>query len=139
MTETTERIITNDLEEQLNGKYNGVGIEISMSDNNEIVIARIFSNSPAEKAGLKAGDILINLDGVDLKDKTSSYVADTIKKGTKESFELTYKRDGKSNTIKITRSSVIIESATSKEYDNVGYLLTHLNKLKALLINLVIK
>lgn len=114
--------ITNDLEEQLNGKYNGVGIEISMSDNNEIVIARIFSNSPAEKAGLKAGDILINLDGVDLKDKTSSYVADTIKKGTKESFELTYKRDGKSNTIKITRSSVIIESATSKEYDNVGYI-----------------
>lgn len=115
---------TNDLEEQLNGEYTGVGIEIrtDVNENNkyETVINRIFENTPAERAGLKAGDILLKIDGEEVVD--ASFIANTIKKGNKESYEITYKRDGKEHTVTLVRERVYINSVTSKTYDNVGYI-----------------
>lgn len=114
--------VTNNFEELLNGNYTGIGIEITMDANKQIVINRIFTDSPAEKSGLKPGDILLSIDGVDLTDKTSSYVADIIKKGDKETFSISYKRNNKINTVNITRTFVTIDSASSEVYGNVGYI-----------------
>ena len=114
--------LTESLDEQLGGEYSGIGVEITMNENKDILINRVFSDSPALEAGLKQGDMLIKLDGVDLSDKDSEYVANTIKQSKKESFDVTYKRDGKENTVTITRKRVYIDSVTSKEYGNVGYI-----------------
>ena len=115
---------TNDLEEQLTGEYTGVGIEIrtDVKENNkfETVINRVFENTPAERAGLKAGDVLLKIDGEEVID--ASFIADTIKKGNKESYEITYKRNGKEHTVTLIRERVYINSVTSKTYDNVGYI-----------------
>ena len=115
---------TNDLEEQLTGEYTGVGIEIrtDVKENNkfETVINRVFENTPAERAGLKAGDVLLKIDGEEVVD--ASFIADTIKKGNKESYEITYKRNGKEHTVTLIRERVYINSVTSKTYDNVGYI-----------------
>ncbi len=113
---------TSSFQEQLEGKYSGVGIEITMNNDKQIIINRVFSDSPAEEAGLKKGDIVIELDGVSLKGKTSSYLADSIKNSDKQSFELKYVRDGVEYTAKVVKRQVIIESVESAEYDNVGYL-----------------
>ena len=115
--ETTET-----LNEQLHGEYSGIGVEITMNDNNEVVIKRVFSDSPALEAGLKEGDILIGLDGVDLTGKDTAYFADTVKGSNKKSFDVTYKRDGKTYTVTIERKLVLIDSVSSKEYGNVGYI-----------------
>lgn len=114
--------LTESLDEQLGGEYSGIGVEITMNENKDILINRVFSDSPALEAGLKQGDMLIKLDGVDLSEKDSEYVANTIKQSKKESFDVTYKRDGKENTVTITRKRVYIDSVTSKEYGNVGYI-----------------
>ena len=115
---------TNDLEEQLTGEYTGVGIEIrtDVKENNkfETVINRVFENTPAERAGLKAGDVLLKIDGEEVVD--ASFIADTIKKGNKESYEITYKRNGKEHTVTLIRERVYINSVASKTYDNVGYI-----------------
>ena len=115
---------TSDLEEQLEGEYTGVGIEIRTDvkdkDKYVTVINRVFENSPAERAGLKAGDILLKIDDMDVVD--ASFVADTIKKGNKESYTITYKRDGKEKTVTLVRERVYINSVSSKVYDNVGYI-----------------
>ena len=61
---------TKSLEERLDGQYTGVGIEITANKNdNKIIINKVFSNSSAMDAGLRAGDELIALDGVLLSDK----------------------------------------------------------------------
>ena len=113
---------TSSFTEQLNGKYQGVGIEITMNSDLQIVINRVFSDSPAYEAGLQKGDILTELDGVSLENRTSSYVADSIKKSDKQSFVIKYIRDGKEYSATIIKREVIIESVESTEYDSVGYL-----------------
>lgn len=113
---------TSDLQEQLQGQYEGIGIEITMDEDANIVINRVFSDSPAMDAGLKPGDILLELDGESLKGKDSAYFADTVKNGTKSEHEIVYKRDNKEYKTVIKKKLVSIDSVTSEEYDNVGYL-----------------
>lgn len=113
---------TDNFQEQLNGRYTGIGVEITLNDNKEIIINQVFSDSPASEAGLKKGDILLKLDDVSLKDKEFNYVSDTIKNGKKDKYTLTYKRNGREYKATITRRDVTIDSVTSKTYDNVGYI-----------------
>ena len=115
---------TSDLSEQLQGEYTGVGIEITTlyDDNSKpyIKINKVFKDSPAEEAGLKAGDIITKVDGVKMID--SNQVATTIKNGKKESYEITFIRNGKEKTLTLTRKRVYINSVTSEEHGSVGYI-----------------
>lgn len=114
---------TKSLEERLDGQYTGVGIEITVNnDDNKIIINKVFSNSSAMDAGLKAGDELIALDGVPLSDKKYTYVSDTIKSSKKDSFKIKYIRNGKEHEVTLKKKNVLIDSVISKEYGNVGYI-----------------
>lgn len=114
---------TKSLEERLDGQYTGVGIEITVNnDDNKIIINKVFSNSSAMDAGLRAGDELIALDGVLLSDKEYTYVSDTIKSSKKDTFKIKYIRDGKEYEVTLKKKNVLIDSVVSKEYGNVGYI-----------------
>lgn len=114
---------TKSLEERLDGQYTGVGIEITANKNdNKIIINKVFSNSSAMDAGLRAGDELIALDGVLLSDKEYTYVSDTIKSSKKDTFKIKYIRDGKEYEVTLKKKNVLIDSVVSKEYGNVGYI-----------------
>lgn len=122
-----EKDDTSSLEEQLKGEYTGIGIEITYltNENKEsyIVITRVFSNSPAEEAGLKVGDILLELDNESLKDKDVSFVANTIKYGESDTHKLKVKREDKEIEATISRKVVQINSVSSKEVEKgIGYL-----------------
>ncbi len=112
------------LQEQLEGEYTGIGIEVTTyyngENNAQTIITRVFSNTPAEKAGLLPGDIIKKLDGKDVID--SSDLSNSIKKGTKDSYELTYIRNEKEYKATIERDHVIIDSVTTENYDTVGYI-----------------
>lgn len=114
--------VTDSLQEQLNGKYTGIGVEITLTEEKNIVINQVFSNSPASDAGLKKGDILLKLDDVNLKDKEFKYMSNTIKNGKKDKYTITYKRDNKEYKTTLTRRDVTIESVKSEVHDNVGYI-----------------
>lgn len=114
---------TSDLKEQLEGEYTGIGVEITTMTDKEtpyVKVNKVFKNSPAEKSGIKAGDIITKVDGVEMKD--ASTLSDTVKKGAKESYEITYIRDGKEKTLTLKRERVVINTVESKEYDTVGYI-----------------
>lgn len=114
---------TKSLEERLDGQYTGVGIEITANKNdNKIIINKVFSNSSAMDAGLRAGDELIALDGVLLSDKEYTYVSNTIKSSKKDTFKIKYIRDGKEYEVTLKKKNVLIDSVVSKEYGNVGYI-----------------
>src|ERR1700704_7082045 len=56
------------------GQYSGVGIEVSMEDQ-EVVVGSPFDGSPAAAAGIRSGDIIATIDGIPVKTNT---LADTI-------------------------------------------------------------
>ena len=70
-----------------NGNFDGVGIEIHTTQNGEVVISSVMPGQPAETAGLQAGDVIIGVDGEDMKGKLLSDVAEkefTMKRATVE-------------------------------------------------------
>lgn len=114
--------MTESLNEQLEGTYDGIGIEMAMNNKGVIYVTQVFKNTPAEKAGLKPDDILVALDGESLEGKTTAEVASVIKKGTKSEFKLTYKRDNIEKTVTVNKKHIYINSVKSEIFDNIGYI-----------------
>ncbi len=116
---------TSTLQEQLEGEYTGIGVEITTEEDpktklNRVRVTKVFKNSPAMKSGIKVNDIITKVDGVSVDDANT--IATTIKKGNKDSYEITYIRNNKEHTLTLTREKVLINSVSSDEYDNVGYI-----------------
>lgn len=111
----------------LEGSYSGVGIEISTDNDNNIIIVGILSNSPAEKAGLEAGDIIKKIDNIDLADKDYKYVSSYIRENSdKTEYELEVLRNGEVLKYTLKKETVIIKSVASKiiekENKKIGYI-----------------
>jgi carboxyl-terminal processing protease len=75
------------------GQYGGIGALIRQRDEH-IVIAEPYENSPSAKAGLMAGDILLEVDGKNIKGKNTSDVVKLLKGQPKTPVKVTIKRIG---------------------------------------------
>lgn len=113
---------------QTTGKYGGIGSIIQNMDS-FIVISQPYQDYPADKAGLKAGDKLISVDGIAIKGKSTSDVSNLLKgePGTKVTVGfLRPQKDGseKELTTEITRQEVEISSVPyfGMVDDRVGYI-----------------
>lgn len=117
---------TDTLEDTLNGEYEGIGVEITTlykeDGSLQTYITRVFKGTPAEDAGLKVNDVLLELNGESLKEKDSSYVANTIKYGAQNENTIKVLRDNKEIELKLTRKHIYIDSVTSEEKGSVGYI-----------------
>lgn len=101
-----------ELKQMTTGKYGGMGSLITYyKSKDRVAIAEPFENTPAARAGLKAGDILLEIDGKDLKGKTTSDVSELLKGEIGTSFLLKVERPGEKKPIefKITRESIQID------------------------------
>ncbi|MDZ7900807.1 MAG: S41 family peptidase [Arcicella sp.] len=107
------------------GKYNGIGI-VTGNRNGRITIMLIDEGTPAEKAGLKIGDEIVKVDGVDLKSKKGVDPGKLIKGQTGTSVKLTVKRYGtdKLEDIAVTRDVVKLKNVPyyGMINDEVGYI-----------------
>ena len=110
----------------LNGSYEGIGISVATSANNEIVIVGVFDNSPASKAGLKPLDIIKSFDGEDLTNKTATELTNMIKKSSKKSISLGILRDSEEKYVTVEKDVVTLNSVSSKILNenniNIGYI-----------------
>ena len=113
---------TEDLLEKLEGTYNGIGIELVTDIEGEIYVNRVFDNSPASKAGIEPGDIVLMLDDEDITVKGATYFAKQIKTGKKSNYKLTIKRNEEIIELMLSPSKVEIPSVESSKYENVGYI-----------------
>ncbi len=83
------------------GKYNGIGADIRLIDELPTVVAP-YLDAPAQKAGLKAGDKIIAIDGKDTKGKTTDEVSAFLKGYPGTEVALTISRPGQDKPLKIT-------------------------------------
>ena len=108
--------------EETEGEFGGVGIEISMDKGRPIVVAPI-EGTPAFKAGLRAGDVIIAVDGEDTFGKTLLEIVRKIrgKPGTKVKLTIMRRGVDKPFTVEITRAIIKIQSVKHTTIGNVGY------------------
>ncbi len=113
---------TSDLQDRLNGEYYGIGVEINNNEEGKVEIVGIFSNTPAEDVGLKAGDIILKVDGESTEGRTAAYVATLIKNSSKSEVSLQYQRGITQKTVNIKLMTITIPIVTTEVYDKVGYM-----------------
>ncbi len=112
-----------ELNDDLAGELSGIGIEVGQKNDRLTVIAPI-DGTPADNAGIRAGDYIAAIDGVDSRSLTIDEAVKKIRgeKGTK--VKLTIVRGSESpKEIEITRDLINVPSVTSElKADNVGYI-----------------
>ncbi|MCS6285242.1 MAG: S41 family peptidase [Nitrospira sp.] len=111
-----------EMQVETKGEFGGVGIQIGVKENRLAVIAPI-EGTPAQRAGIKAGDFIVKVNDETTKDLTLMDAVQKMRgpKGTK--VNLTIQRDGTPDPLLFTlmRDTIKIESVKSKVIDNLGY------------------
>lgn len=104
-------------------QFIGIGINTIIIDNNAYVTS-IAKGSPAEKADVKKGDIVFQVDGDKMKDVTTYQISDKLKGDPGTEVKLTLIRDGKKIKKKIVRSKVPLISVETSFMltDDIGYI-----------------
>ncbi len=112
-----------EMEEHTRGEFGGLGMEVGMEDGFVKVISPI-DDTPAQKAGVQAGDLIIKLGNEPVKGKTLSEAVKIMrgKPGTKLKLTIVRKGEDKPLTIEITRAVIKVKSLKQRMLkDNVGY------------------
>lgn len=104
------------------GDYTGIGARIKTLKD-KLVIVEPYKDYPADKAGLKAGDEIIKVGNIVIEDY-EDHAGDLLKGASGSSIEVTYKRQGKTQTATIKRAEVEIKAVPhfSLVDDKTGYI-----------------
>ena len=113
-----------DLQEGTTGEFGGLGIEVDMEDGFVKVISPI-DDTPAEKAGIEAGDLIIRLDDVPVKGMALNDAVKSMRGKPGTEITLTIVREGEATPIKIVliRAIIKVKSVRSRTLEpGLGYL-----------------
>lgn len=110
--------------ENLDGEFYGIGIYMTTNDDKNTVVVSTIKNTPAEKAGLKEGDILYKVDDEEVLGVDINIVSKKIKGPENTKVKLTLIRKGKEIEEEIIRKKVTVVNVESKILeDKIGYIL----------------
>ena len=111
---------------ELSGNYYGIGAQIQLTGEGTIRITKVFNDSPAEKAGLKAEDVFVSVDGVSVEGKSATEVANMLKSNTVKTSKIVIKREGNEINFDVTKENITLFSVSSEmlknNNKNIGYL-----------------
>jgi carboxyl-terminal processing protease len=116
--------IFKEMQTETSGEFGGLGIEVSMEAGVVKVISPI-DDTPASKAGIKAGDYIVKINNTQVQGKSLSEAVDLMRGLVGSSIELTIRRRGvkKALTFNITREIIEVQSVKSDLLDNnIGYI-----------------
>ena len=123
--------IFNEMQTETSGEFGGLGIEVSMESGVVKVISPI-DETPASRAGIKAGDYIVKIQGIQVQGKTLTEAVDLMRGPVGSSIELTVRRRGekKALTFNITREIIKIQSVKADLLEkDIGYIrLTSFNE-----------
>ena len=110
---------------RLSGNFEGIGAYVSINADGQIVIISPIQGSPAESAGIKAGDIIEGIDGMSTEGMSLAEAIAKIRgeKGTTVSLSVLHQGDSGSVTLVITRDTVEISSVNYEVIDDVAHII----------------
>ena len=116
--------IFDEMQTETSGEFGGLGIEVSMEAGVVKVISPI-DDTPASRAGLKAGDYIVKINDVQVQGESLSEAVDLMRGPVGSGIELTVRRRGekKALTFNIIREVIQVQSVKSEIIDeNIGYI-----------------
>ena len=110
--------------ENTNGEFSGIGATLTQaSGDTGVTIVNVYKDSPADKAGLKAGDILYQVDGHEVAGEDLETVVSWVKGETGTEVTLKVRRDGEELTVTAVRDTIEVQTVEYEmKEDNIGYL-----------------
>lgn len=113
-----------DMKEKTSGNYCGIGAVVSQSaTDGAISIVQTIKDGPAEKAGLKAGDIISQVDGISTQGMDLTAMISKTKGDAGTKVEITILRDGHQKKYTITREEIHSQTVESRMLDGkIGYI-----------------
>ena len=111
---------TAELFESLSGEYKGIGVSINNTDKS---IVEVYKNTPASKAGIETGDIIVGFNNTDVTNMSATEVVEMIKNST-GNFTLQLKRGDQTITVTLKNETLIAPNTDYYmiENTNIGYL-----------------
>ena len=126
--------IFNEMQTETSGEFGGLGIEVTMESGVVKVISPI-DDTPASKAGIKAGDYIVKINDTQVQGKSLSEAVELMRGPVGSAIELTIRRRGekKALTFNVTREIIQIKSVKAELLEkNIGYIrLTSFNENSA--------
>ena len=123
--------IFNEMQTETSGEFGGLGIEVSMESGVVKVISPI-DDTPASRAGIKAGDYIVKINDVQVQGKSLSEAVDLMRGPVGSGIELTVRRRGERKALifNVVREIIQIQSVKADILEkNIGYLrLTSFNE-----------
>lgn len=118
--------LSNILSTQLQGSFEGFGIEIANDSENNIFIVNVIEDTPASRAGLNSMDKIKMIDDINVEGKTTTEFINIVKESQETEFVLTIVRNGSEQKINITRGRVVLNSVATEIYEKdnnkIGYI-----------------
>jgi len=119
-----------DLKMMTTGKYGGIGSIIRMRKDSTVIIGEPYANMPAAEVGLQVGDVLLQIDSIDLKGKLTSDVSELLRGEPGTTFCLKVQRPGETQPreFSITRRNIKVPAIPyygllpSAQSAQVGYI-----------------
>lgn len=122
-----DRTAGDSLDEDLSGSFTGLGVQITGNSSGQIEVVGVFEGSPAEKSGIKVGDVILKLDGASYTSESLSLLVSEIKSskvGDVRKFEIS--RDGNTFELNVKLDTIELTSVYSyyvlREGKKIGYI-----------------
>lgn len=98
--------------EELNGSFEGVGIQLGFNKDKRLVVIAPLSGTPAEKAGIKPQDLIIKIDDKETTNLTLPEAVNLIRgmKGTQVTLTILQEEDSEAKSLSLTRDTIIVKS-----------------------------
>lgn len=115
--------------EQLGGAFDGVGIMLGYDKDKRLVVIAPLKDTPAEKAGVKAGDLIVQIDSKDTSKLSLPEAVSLIRgqKGTSVKLALFRENESKPRDVTLVRDTIVVKTViyiakTTKSGKNIAYL-----------------
>ncbi|WP_135080127.1 S41 family peptidase [Terasakiella sp. SH-1] len=112
-----------DMQVQTKGQFGGLGIQVSMDPSGLVKVISPIDDTPAYKAGIKAGDLISHLDGEAVSGLTLNQAVDKMRGPVGSDITMTVRRNGeKPFDVTITRAVIKVPSVRNRLEGDVGYI-----------------